>query len=406
MNKLLLTIIFFLLGFTAVTVLLWIRKRICLKKNTAMNRKNDYYQETPNPLYENGSNQTDMSRPSNTAIIYKSELDYISRCILDYINIETGGQLFGYWTATGTPVVMYAIGPGINAQHNHTSFIQDWQYLQRIGKELGRRYRLQHIGEWHSHHQLGLAHPSGGDVNTMSYGVGKPGFPRLLLCIGNCTRTATTINAFNFHESVPTEYVHAIWDVVEMESPYRHLVDTELQHILIHPNTKHASYERIYSEKNIASENETEKTHWLTQNINNVETMKKFMSMVQTMYPSFDVKAEILSSGEPQIAIKGANVCIKLPYGFPAQSPIILNEAGEAYNQYCDNTWEIREEPLTETFRRWLSVKKSQIMELTNQASLTTDEIVDGNGIKCPMSETDIQSADQIEDQEIESKKQ
>lgn len=371
-----------------------------------MSRKNDYYRENPNPLYENGSSQTDMSRPSNTAIIYKSELDYISRCILDYINIETGGQLFGYWTATGTPVVMYAIGPGKNAQHNHTSFIQDWQYLQRIGKELGSRYRLQHIGEWHSHHQLGLAHPSGGDVNTMSYGVGKPGFPRLLLCIGNCTRTATTINAFNFHESAPTEYVHAIWDVVEMESPYRHLIDTELQHILIHPATKYASHERIYSGKNIASENETEKSHWLTQNVNNVETMKEFVSMVQTMYPNFNVKAEILASGEPQIAIKGANVCIKLPYGFPAKSPIIMNESGEAYNHYCDNTWEIREEPLTEAFGRWLSVKFPQIMELTNQASMTTDEIVDGNGINCSMSETEIQSADQIEDKANESKEQ
>ena len=31
-------------------------------------------------------------------LIFKSELDYISRCILDRKNIETGGQLFGYWS--------------------------------------------------------------------------------------------------------------------------------------------------------------------------------------------------------------------------------------------------------------------------------------------------------------------
>lgn len=367
-----------------------------------MSKKNNYYRKIPNPLYENGPSQTDMSRPSNSAIIYKSELDYISRCILDYTNIETGGQLFGYWTATGTPVVMYAIGPGNNAQHNPTSFVQDWQYLQQIGNELGRRYRLQHIGEWHSHHQLGLAHPSGGDVNTMSYGVGKPGFPRLLLCIGNCTRTSTTINAFNFHESAPAEYVHAVWDVVERESPYRHLIDSELQHLLIHPHTKYASHERIYSQKSIVGENVTEKTHWLTQNVNNVETMKGFVSIVQTMYPTFDVKAEILSSGEPQIAIKGANVCIKLPFGFPAKSPIILNEAGEAYDQSSDNTWELREEPLTETFGRWISVKIPQIMELTNQASLTIDETADGGENNCPTSETEIQSTDQIKDSATE----
>ena len=50
--------------------------------------------------------------PASIAIIYKSELDYISRCILDNTNIETGGQLFGFWTADNVPVVLYAIGPG------------------------------------------------------------------------------------------------------------------------------------------------------------------------------------------------------------------------------------------------------------------------------------------------------
>ena len=170
-------------------------------------------------------------KPSKIAIIYQSELDYISRCILDYPNIETGGQLFGFWTAVGVPVVVYAIGPGINAQHNPTSFVQDQNYLQTVGLELHKRYRLQHIGEWHSHHQLNLAQPSGGDVNTMLYGVGKPGFPRLLLCIGNCTKTHTTINAFNFHEYNPKEYVHATWDIVRMESPYRNIVDSELKYL-------------------------------------------------------------------------------------------------------------------------------------------------------------------------------
>jgi hypothetical protein len=42
------------------------------------------------------------------AIIYQSELDYISRCVLDYPNIETGGDLFGFWTYSGFPVIQYA----------------------------------------------------------------------------------------------------------------------------------------------------------------------------------------------------------------------------------------------------------------------------------------------------------
>lgn len=37
-------------------------------------------------------------KPADTVLVYQSELDYLSRCILDYPHIETGGQLFGYWT--------------------------------------------------------------------------------------------------------------------------------------------------------------------------------------------------------------------------------------------------------------------------------------------------------------------
>ena len=31
------------------------------------------------------------------ASIYNSELEFISKCVLDYENLETGGDLFGYW---------------------------------------------------------------------------------------------------------------------------------------------------------------------------------------------------------------------------------------------------------------------------------------------------------------------
>ena len=85
-------------------------------------------EKTASHIYEDSSN------PSQKAIIYQSELDYMSRCILDYPNIETGGQLFGFWTATGVPVVMYVIGPGKNAQHNPTSFVQDQRYLGSVRK--------------------------------------------------------------------------------------------------------------------------------------------------------------------------------------------------------------------------------------------------------------------------------
>ena len=77
-------------------------------------------------------------RPSQKAIIYQSELDFISRCILDYPDIETGGQIFGYWTSTGVPVVMEVIGPEemrsiIPHRLYKTSDICNWSAMNSTG---------------------------------------------------------------------------------------------------------------------------------------------------------------------------------------------------------------------------------------------------------------------------------
>ena len=68
-----------------------------------------------------GEAASKSSTVSRKAVIFKGEMDFISRCILDRRNIETGGQLFGYWTEDGTPVILYAIGPGPRANHQVTS---------------------------------------------------------------------------------------------------------------------------------------------------------------------------------------------------------------------------------------------------------------------------------------------
>lgn len=183
-------------------------------------------------------NIIDESRPAPMAIIYRSEMDYISRCILDCQNIETGGQLFGYLTEYGVPVVCYAIGPGRNANHQKAFFNQDTQYLQSIYNELNRRYQLQYIGEWHSHHQLGLAQPSGHDAQTIVNGITRHQFRHFLLCIGNCSNGKSTLNAFTFHLNSSFDYEHVPWKICEMISPYRPIADHELSHMLIHPYSR------------------------------------------------------------------------------------------------------------------------------------------------------------------------
>ena len=86
------------------------------------------------------------AKPFREARIFQSELDFIARCILDCPDIETGGQLFGYWTREGVPVVCYALGPGPKANHQRTFFNQDLGYLQSVGDAIVKHYGLEHIG--------------------------------------------------------------------------------------------------------------------------------------------------------------------------------------------------------------------------------------------------------------------
>ena len=190
-----------------------------------------------------------MSTRVDRAIIYRSEIDFISRCILDYPDIETGGQLFGFWTAGGIPVVLYAIGPGANANHQVSFFNQDIGYLEQVGRKLFDKYGLLHIGEWHSHHQLGLARPSGHDAMTMATSISNNHLRRFLMALGNCTHEVSVLNAFEFVEGYGTDYRHIPWEIKEVESPFRCAVDIDCDFadILIQPSVEYARHGELYA---------------------------------------------------------------------------------------------------------------------------------------------------------------
>lgn len=216
------------------------------------------------------------SVPSERAIIYRSELDFVSRCILDYPNIETGGQMFGFWTEDGTPVVLYTIGPGPQANHQSTFFNQDLRYLETVGNVLTQKYGLKHIGEWHSHHQLSLARPSGHDASTMANGLQSSRRSRFLLCIGNCTSTKSSLNPFNFTVECGTKYNEARWQVNQIDSPFRMIIDTELRSMLFFPNMRQANYEGM--EKGDRKP-PYESSYWLSNKENNL-ALKSIMDFL------------------------------------------------------------------------------------------------------------------------------
>lgn len=209
--------------------------------------------------------------PSSRAIIYASELDYIAKCIQDRPNIETGGQLYGAWTASGTPRVIYAIGPGPNANHQSAFFNQDIVYLETIGARL-KEYGLQHIGEWHSHHHLGLPHPSGHDAQTMQNGIDQLNLNRFLLCIGSFSNRGIVINPFNFARDA--HFLPSQWEIINTRNRLREIIDNDLAGMICNPS----STKYTFAEEYIVPQNQpvSNQSGWFS----NIENRKAFKQVI------------------------------------------------------------------------------------------------------------------------------
>ena len=219
----------------------------------------------------NGNHQAVVERVGrgSEAIVFQSELDYLYRCILDYPNIETGGQLFGYWTSAGVPVVMYAIGPGPRANHQSTFFNQDVEYLVQVGRLL--KDRRATVGAF--------------------------------LCDGiSCHQTT--------------------WTTIAPESPLRVLIDRELSDVLVHPRANYSSFRAN-------NMNETRSVYapgyWLAERgagtvLNNIITYLKGRNR------GADVKPQLNGRGEVQVRLEyGCRIeDILFPNGFPDRAPLMM----------------------------------------------------------------------------------
>ena len=266
------------------------------------------------------------SNPQTRPQIFRSEMDYISRCILDYPNIETGGQLFGYWTVDGIPVVMYAIGPGPRANHQSTFFNQDVNYLLEVGNALRSRYGLQHIGEWHSHHRLGLASPSGHDSHTMVSTIREKNLGRFLLCIGNCNDRGSSLNPFMCDTAC---CVASSWNIIEGESPVRRVADSEMAPLLIHPRTRCANYsDPSMGAAAAPATPEYPEGYWLEKKSNGAVLNRMLEYMRSRNYQEAKTTVKLDRSGlvhlvSTSVATNGMQVVqdILFPQNFPNEAP-------------------------------------------------------------------------------------
>lgn len=183
------------------------------------------------------------TRPPFEMAIHNGELAQVQQWVLRHSNIETGGDLFGLWSTENTAVVQLVLGPGKRSRRTTTSFYQDARYLGEVGSRLTKDYGLCHIGEWHSHHTLGLAHPSSGDQSTVWRHMPSNGFKRFIVCIANIDNTQHSRTEFSptSKQEVPVglgcflfevkdthtwqryDMLQGRFDVISGQSPFREL---------------------------------------------------------------------------------------------------------------------------------------------------------------------------------------
>ncbi|MBP3298761.1 MAG: Mov34/MPN/PAD-1 family protein [Muribaculaceae bacterium] len=261
--------------------------------------------------------------PSSKAVIYASELDYIAKCIQDYPNLETGGQLYGAWTASGAPRVIYTIGPGPRANHQPAFFNQDVEYLKMIGAKL-KEYGLQHIGEWHSHHYLGLPHPSVHDAQTMQNGIAQLNLNRLLLCIGSFNDRGIVINPFNFARD--THFVPSQWEVINIRNRLREIIDNDIAGILCNPSSSKYNFaeEYIVPHKQLVPN----QLGWFSQVINR-QAFKRIIDELKAQQWINEVTPQISSDGIVTLKIITRTFAetIAFPEDFP-DSPFEIERMG------------------------------------------------------------------------------
>lgn len=307
------------------------------------------YTHIDHPSVSAQENHKDIFLPSSKALIYASEIDYIAKCIQDYPNIETGGQLYGAWTASGAPRVVYAIGPGPRANHEGAFFNQDVAYLEAVGAKL-KQYGLQHIGEWHSHHHLGLPRPSGHDSSTMQNGIDQLNLHRLLLCIGSFdSRDRIIINPFNFARDA--QYNEARWEVINADNRLRQVVDADLQGLLIHPRSINYTFAEPYIPA--PAQPVLNNNGWFSFKENRI-VLKQIIDRLKAQGWIKEVTPQISNDGTVSLKVQSNNFVevIAFPTDFP-NSPFSIEHMNLIEGD-CDKdfpqAWEIIENDLYKTF--------------------------------------------------------
>ena len=136
------------------------------------------------PRWPFGLGASEDNREFNV-VIYEEDYKELCAWVLRKPHIQTGGDLFGLWANKYSAVIQLVLGPGKGCRRTSTSFYQDVDYLEKVRMHLTQKEGICYIGEWHSHHQFGLARPSGEDENTVWNNMPTYNLTRFVIFIAN-----------------------------------------------------------------------------------------------------------------------------------------------------------------------------------------------------------------------------
>lgn len=267
---------------------------------------------------------------ADKVLVYEGELAFMARCVTDYPEIETGGDLFGFWTHSGSPVIEYVLGPATTADHQDVEFHQEASYLRAAGAALRDHHGLQHVGTWHSHHRLGLTEPSTGDSKTMQHAVDKNLFPGWLLTI--CTfadaSSLVEMHGYLYHSGGEGAYDQLTWIILPGTSPVRTAMSTVPDFIHVDPETQFTSFEAIpaTSFTAIAAAPVKSATFPSTSFLATPEGRDEFRRLYEQLLVRH-ADAEILQRDDGRVALafahEGYSFDVVFPHSYPLVKPIV-----------------------------------------------------------------------------------
>jgi hypothetical protein len=113
-------------------------------------------------------------------VIWESEIRYMAGIAARWGPVETGGEVYGLLSHAGRPEAMIASGPGPESIHEVAQFRQDITFFQKVNVFLRNHFGLLYMGNFHSHHILGIKGPTRRDVRSTNSIAQRNGFGRLV----------------------------------------------------------------------------------------------------------------------------------------------------------------------------------------------------------------------------------